>query len=311
MLANEMKCAIPKITDEPSLNLLQARHPLLYLQHASEGKETVPLDINLEEDQNILVISGPNAGGKSVCLKTAGLIQLMFQAGMPVPVDGSSQMGVFENLFIDIGDDQSIDNDLSTYTSHLKNLKYFTDHADTHTLVLVDEMGTGTDPQFGGPIAESILEKLNQQKAYGIVTTHYSNLKVFAAQTQGLKNGSMIFDRNTLQPTYHLAIGEPGSSYSFEIARNLGFPYELLENARQKAGQEVKEFDELLAQLEEQKQKANEKDRQLNQKQKELHALMQKHDRMSKDIEQNKKQILLENKENALNYLNQLNLQST
>ena len=309
MLGRELDAQQPIITKQPEIALDGAVHPMLYRHNQASGQRTVPLSLTLTPDKGILVISGPNAGGKSVAMKTMGLLQMMAQAGLLVPASATSRIGIFRSLFVDIGDDQSIENDLSTYSSHLRNMKYFTDWSDSHTLFLVDEMGTGTDPELGGPIAEAILEQLNEQQAMGIVTTHYTNLKLYATEQPRLENGSMIFDKETLTPTYELAVGTPGSSYSFEVARNIGFQDAILQKAEQKVKREYQQLDELLSELEKSQYATKQKDEQLARQQKQLDATLKKQKQLSDQLEKNKTQYLLESKENALNYLNQLNRQ--
>jgi DNA mismatch repair protein MutS2 len=224
----------PKIADQPLVRWNKAVHPLLYLSHKKQNRPVVPLNIQLDNERRILVISGPNAGGKSVCLTTVGLLQYMLQCGLLIPVKDDSMTGIFQNLFIDIGDEQSLENDLSTYSSHLLNMKHFVIHSNANTLFLIDEFGTGTEPQLGGAIAESVLEKLNSNKAFGVVTTHYSNLKLMSKEGNGIVNGAMLFDTKAMQPLFSLKIGKPGSSFAFEIARKIGFPKEVLKNAEKK-----------------------------------------------------------------------------
>ncbi|RLD55768.1 MAG: endonuclease MutS2, partial [Bacteroidetes bacterium] len=233
VFAIKTEAVLPTFCNEQLIDLIQARHPLLYLSFKKDKKKVVPLDIYLSEEQRIILISGPNAGGKSVCLKTVGLIQYMLQCGMLVTVDEKSKIGFFNNIFIDIGDEQSIENDLSTYSSHLINMKYFTKKADEKSLILIDEFGTGTEPMLGGAIAEAVLKKLNEQKTYGVLTTHYTNLKHFAASANGIVNGAMLFDNNKLEPLFKLEIGKPGSSFAFEIARKIGLSEEILNLAKE------------------------------------------------------------------------------
>lgn len=244
----------PELTKQSLINWHGARHPLLFLNFKKQGREVVPLDLKLDHDQRILVISGPNAGGKSIALKTVALIQYMWQSGLLVPMREGSQIGLFDSLFIDIGDEQSLENDLSTYSSHLKNLLYFTKMVTKRSLFLIDEMGTGTDPLYGGPIAEAILEELNRQSAFGVVNTHYSNLKELADRTKGMINGAMRFDAEHLQPMYQLQIGKPGSSFALEIARKTGFPDAILRRASHRIGNKRVAVDQLLLELEAQKQ---------------------------------------------------------
>ncbi len=309
MLGRELNANQPTITKEPSLTLQDAVNPMLYRHNQTIGQKTVPVSLSLNDDKGILVISGPNAGGKSVAMKTLGLIQMMAQAGLLIPAAATSQIGIFTKLFVDIGDDQSIENDLSTYSSHLKNMKLFTDRADERTLFLVDEMGTGTDPELGGPIAEAILEQLNEKQAMGIVTTHYTNLKLYATEQPRLENGSMVFDKASLTPTYELAVGTPGSSYSFEVARNIGFDEDILQKAEQKVKREYQRLDELLSELEKTQYDARQKDEQLSRKQQQLDSTLKKQKQLSDQLEKQKKQYLLDSKQSALTYLNQLNRQ--
>lgn len=309
LLGRDLNANQPTITKEPRITLQEAVHPMLYRHNQAIGQKTVPISLSLNSEKGILVISGPNAGGKSVAMKTLGLIQMMAQAGLLIPAAATSQIGIFTNLFVDIGDDQSIENDLSTYSSHLKNMKLFTDKADEHTLFLIDEMGTGTDPELGGPIAEAILEQLNEQLAMGIVTTHYTNLKLYATEQPRLENGSMVFDKASLTPTYELAVGTPGSSYSFEVARNIGFQEEILQKAEQKVKREYQQLDELLSELEKTQYDARQKDEQLSRKQQQLDATLKKQKQLSEQLEKQKKQYLLDSKQSALTYLNQLNKQ--
>lgn len=247
--ARDIKGIMPELSGEPLMEWKQAVHPLLLKTLRQENRKVVPLDIRLSREKRILVISGPNAGGKSVCLKTVGLLQYMLQCGFLVPMDEDSGAGVFERIFLDIGDEQSIDNDLSTYSSHLLNMKYFTRNAGRGTLVLIDEFGTGTEPALGGAIAEAILDRLNALSAWGVVTTHYSNLKHFAAEAEGIENGAMLFDTGAMQPLYRLEIGPPGSSFAFEIARNIGLPEEIIQSASSRVGEDHVEFDKHLRQI--------------------------------------------------------------
>ncbi len=242
----EINAVQPYLESKPWLQWNNAFHPLLYLNHKKDGKKTVPLSITLTENKRILVISGPNAGGKSVCLQTLGLLQYMLQCGLLVPVKDGSEFGIFKNIFIDIGDEQSIENDLSTYSSHLLNMKNFLKNSNEHTMILIDEMGAGTEPTLGGAIAESILDKLNQSGCYGCVTTHYTNLKQFASEHDGLVNGAMLFDTNKMEPLFILEIGKPGSSFAFEISHRIGLPEEILNNAKEKVGEGQVKWDRYL-----------------------------------------------------------------
>lgn len=227
------------VSEDGVLSLVDARHPLLQQSHAKEHKEVVPLDLVLNPQRRILVISGPNAGGKSVCLKTVGLLQYMFQCGVPVPASSVSELPIFEAIYIDIGDQQSIDNDLSTYSSHLLNMKRMLSGTSERTLILIDEFGTGTEPVIGGAIAEAMLERFLERGTYGVITTHYTNIKYFASNHRGVANGAMMFDVQNIRPLFRLEMGEPGSSFAIEIARKIGLPEELIRSASEKAGSEV------------------------------------------------------------------------
>ena len=227
------------LSDNGTLRLSDARHPLLQQSHAREKKEVVPLDLLLREDRRILVISGPNAGGKSVCLKTVGLLQYMFQCGVAIPASSVSELPLFERIFIDIGDQQSIENDLSTYSSHLTNMKEMLAGANGKSLILIDEFGSGTEPTIGGAMAEAMLERYVESGTYGIITTHYTNIKYFASNHRGVANGAMMFDVQNIRPLFRLEMGEPGSSFAIEIARKIGLPESIIKSASEKAGTEV------------------------------------------------------------------------
>ena len=236
--ASENGCAKPIVSTDDRLVLKEARHPLLQQTLRAQGREIVPLTLQLDSRKRILVISGPNAGGKSVCLKTTGIVQYMFQCGFPVPASPVSELPVFRSIFIDIGDEQSIDNDLSTYSSHLVNMKNMLAGASGSTLVLIDEFGSGTEPTIGGAIAEAILERLLDRGCYGVITTHYANIKYYAASTEGIANGAMMFDVQQIRPLFRLETGKPGSSFAVEIARKIGLPEEIIRAASEKAGSE-------------------------------------------------------------------------
>ena len=270
----------------------QAVHPLLFLSHQKHNKKTIPLDVELNADQRILIISGPNAGGKSVCLKTVGLVQYMFQCGLLPPVREDSEFSIFNKIFIDIGDEQSIDNDLSTYTSKLYNLKFFIENTDADSLFLIDELGTGTDPSLGGAIAEATLEALNEKRALGVVTTHYSNLKLLAGREQGIVNGAMLFDVKKLKPLYQLKTGKPGSSFALEIAQEIGFPESVLKNAKKKTGRSQLDFDRELQNLEVEKHEITQKSTELRVADDFLAELIKKYEKLNKDLELKKKEII-------------------
>ena len=251
-LAIEWKCILPKITNETVVD--NAVHPLLRQRLSKEKASIVPIDYALTEEQRIIVISGPNAGGKSVALKTVGLLQIMFQAGFLVPCNASSKFRIFEHIFVDIGDNQSIESDLSTYSSHLKAAKHIVNFSTNDTLVLMDEIGTGTDPMFGGPMAEAVLEEINRKRAYGIITTHFSNIKAKAEKLEGVVNAAMLFDIENLLPLYKFLVGQPGSSFVYEVAANIGLNKKLIKRAKQLTNTKQYDLDKLLAEVQSQKE---------------------------------------------------------
>ena len=226
----------PNFEDRLVIDWVEAVHPLLFLALQKQNRKVVPLDITLEGNNRILVISGPNAGGKSVCLKTVGLLQYMVQCGLLVPLRENSRMGLFNDIFIDIGDEQSIENDLSTYSSHLQNMKFFLKNCTHRSLLLIDEFGSGTEPQIGAALAESLLDRFNRKNAFGVITTHYQNLKHFANENEGVINGAMLYDRHEMQPLFQLSIGNPGSSFAVEIARKIGLPDDVIAQASEIVG---------------------------------------------------------------------------
>lgn len=268
----------PILHDKAHLHLVQAYHPLLYLYNQRSKKVTVPVDLQLDERQRILVISGPNAGGKTVTLKTVGLLQLMLQSGLLVPVHPASQFGIFKQLMIHIGDTQSLEFELSTYSAHLQHMKYFIEHSNGKTLFFIDELGSGSDPNLGGAFAEVILEELNRKHAMGIVTTHYLNLKVMANKTPGIINGAMAFDESNLMPQYKLMIGKPGSSYTFSIAERIGLDPRLIARARQLVDEGHFRLDKLLNRTEQDL-------REIEKKEKELNKLIRENERLKKEME--------------------------
>lgn len=299
-LALRLNAVRPRTQAKPTLAIVKGRHPLLFLKNKDLGRKTIPFDLSLFGKNRILVLSGPNAGGKSITMKSVGLLQLMFQCGLLLPVDGQTQMGVFKQLFADIGDQQSLENDLSTYSSRLENARVFVENADRDTLVLIDEFGSGTDPKIGGAIAESILFELNRSKVYGVITTHYSNLKVFAFKTHGLVNGSMHFDKDNLAPSYELKVGRPGSSYAFEIAAKSGLQGRVLKYARKRIGSNERAVDDLLVDLQREKQEVEEKLAELQNKQATLDRLTKTYEQLHRDLEYRRKKHKLEKKEEAL-----------
>lgn len=301
----------PIISKLPELAWHDAIHPLLFLTFRSAGKksEVVPLSIRLDQKDRILLISGPNAGGKSVCLQTVGLLQYMFQCGFLVPVAEGSVFGFFRSIFIDIGDEQSIENDLSTYSSHLVNMKYFLRNSTAGTLVLIDEFGTGTEPMLGGAIAEAVLERLNQQGCSGVITTHYTNLKHFGASADGIINGAMLFDNHNMQPLFKLDIGRPGSSFAFEIARKIGLPEEVLTRAQDSIGQDHIDFDRHLKDVLRDKKYWENKRQKIRVSEKRLSELVKRYETELQDTEKLKKVILKEAKQKADDILSGVNRQ--
>ena len=277
-LAIEMNAQLPELTDKAHVHLIDAYHPLLYLYNKASGKKTVPVTISLDETNRILVISGPNAGGKTVTMKTIGLNQIMLQSGLLVPVHPDSKMGIFKQLFIHIGDTQNLEFELSTYSSHLLHMKYFIETANGKTLFFIDELGSGSDPNLGGAFAEVIMEELSRRHSFGIVTTHYLNLKVMANHTQGIINGAMQFDEVNLQPMYKLIVGKPGSSYTFAIAERIGLPKHMIAKARKLVDEDHFKLDRLLNNTEQDLQ-------QLEKDKKELSKLVKENEKLKKEMQ--------------------------
>ncbi|MDD3010644.1 MAG: Smr/MutS family protein [Bacteroidales bacterium] len=298
-VALETASTMPILRRRPVMNIRNARHPLLYLTLKKQQRKVIPLTLELSHNERILVISGPNAGGKSICLKTIGLLQYMLQCGMLIPANENSEFGIFRNILIDIGDEQSLENDLSTYTSHLQNLKVFLRNADRHTLFLIDEFGTGTEPNLGGAIAESTLETLNNLKAWGVVTTHYANLKLMSGKHEGIVNGAMLFDSKKLQPLFMLQTGKPGSSFAFEMARKIGFPEEILELAGKKTGKKQLDFDQQLHQMEIEKKDLTQKQTEVQLADELLKEILEKYKTKIKLLEEQRKKILEQAQEEA------------
>jgi len=284
---------LPEFKNEQNFRWIEAIHPLLYIQHKAVNKEVIPLDMELSDPkQRLLLISGPNAGGKSVCLQTVGLIQYMFQCGLLVPMHESSKIGFFKHIFIDIGDEQSIENDLSTYSSHLFNMKHFLRHSQNETLILIDEFGTGTEPMLGGAIAESVLQQLNLQKVYGVITTHYTNLKHLASLTEGIENGAMLFDTGRIMPLYKLQIAQPGSSFAFEIARKIGLPENILTSAKEKIGQEHVDYDKNLREIVRDKRYWEQKRNTIRINEKKLADVLERYQLDLQNVKKERKEIL-------------------
>lgn len=299
-LAMQMDADMPKIHPKSGFGFYKAYHPLLLLKNSSQNKKTIHFDLALHDGNRILVLSGPNAGGKSVAMKSVGLQQLMIQAGMLVPCSPESEFGIFTKIFADIGDQQSLDDDLSTYSSRLRNMKIFLDHADENSLILIDEFGSGTDPKTGGAIAESLLREFNFKKVFGLITTHYSNLKMFAFKAKGIVNGSMAFDNENLSPTFELMIGRPGSSYAFEIAEKSGLNKKVLNYAKHKTGKKEKAVEELLIDLQREKKELEDKLADMKEREKKLEKLIKSYDHLSRDLEFKRKKLKLESKESSL-----------
>ena len=307
-LAKTLDAHKPELLPTPNLGVKRGFNPVLkYKFLEEEDREVVPFDMELHGQNRLVIVSGPNAGGKSVVLKSVGLIQYMLQCGYLVPVDPNSKMGIFKKLHVDIGDQQSIEDDLSTYSSHLTNLKFFTENADGDTMLLIDEFGTGTDPKIGGAIAEAVLRKVNQRKSFGVITTHYSNLKYYAFKTRGIVNASMEFDQSMLSPTYVLKIGKPGSSFAYEIASKIGLSKEILKYARYKTGKNEKAVDELLISLQSEKKETEEKMESLMGKEDKLNKLIKNYENLHKELEFRRKKLKLKQKESSLQQIGQDN----
>ena len=307
LFAIDLGAIVPDFTGEPMLDWHDARHPVLLLTFRRQGKTVVPLTIRLDANQRILVISGPNAGGKSVCLKTVALLQYMLQCGLPVPMSEASRMGLFTQLMLDIGDEQSIEDDLSTYSSHLRNMKYFVRHADARTLLLIDEFGTGTEPLIGGAIAEAVLTQLNEQRAFGVITTHYTNLKHLAEQTPGIVNGAMLYDRGQLRPLFQLSIGQAGSSFAIEIARQIGLPDSIIRRATDIVGEEHIDYDKQLQDIARDKRYWENKRRNIHLREKHLEEKIAYYESEIAGLKQKRKDILTEANQQAADLLRQSN----
>ena len=291
-LAIEVNGIAPLSLNSQVVDWKNAVHPLLFLSFKKQGKTVKPLTIVLNSENRILLVSGPNAGGKSITLKTLGLLQYMYQCGLLVPMAEHSTIGMFRNVFIDIGDEQSLENDLSTYSSHLTNMKYFLLNSDRKTLFLIDEFGTGTEPSLGGAIAESILEDINKSGAYGAINTHYTNLKTFADKTDGITNGAMRYDAEHLEPMYELEIGKPGSSFAIEIAYKIGLPKAIIDKSKQKIGNQQVSFEKLLKELEIERKVFADKNVENATKQRKLDQLLEQYTSLKTFLDNEKKTIL-------------------
>ena len=307
-LAQTLRAIRPELINAPMLEWSEARHPVLCLHYEPQGKKVVPLSVRLRAEENhMLVISGPNAGGKSVCLKTVALLQYMTQCGLLVPVSEQSRAGLFERIMIDIGDEQSIQDELSTYSSHLRNMRAFLRWADERTLILIDEMGTGTEPLIGGALAEAILVQLVQRRVFGVITTHYTNLKHFAEETKGVVNGAMLYDRGAMKPLFQLSIGQAGSSFAIEIARQTGLNEEIIRYATDLVGEEHIDYDKQLQDIARDKRYWENKRQAIRQKEKTLEERIAQYEEQMSGIKAKKKEVLEEARQQAEQLLQQSN----
>ena len=306
-IAEIFKAIEPEVEDHPHIDWIRAIHPLLQISLEKKGENVVPLDIILTQEKRILIISGSNAGGKSVCLKTVGLLQYMLQCGLSIPVSERSKTGVFQNIMIDIGDEQSLENDLSTYSSHLLNMKSMMRAANNSTIILIDEFGTGTEPGIGGAIAEAVLDKFCKQQAYGVITTHYQNLKHFADSHEGVANGAMLYDRHEMKALFQLAIGRPGSSFAIEIARKIGLPEEVIKEASDIVGSEYIQSDKYLQDIVRDKRYWENKRQSIHQREKDMEKTISKYESDIEEIEKSRKQILAKAKQQAEELLKESN----
>ena len=306
-LAELTKAFEPEVEDRPHIDWIRAIHPLLQLSLEKQGKQVVPLEITLTQEKRILIISGPNAGGKSVCLKTTGLLQYMLQCGLPVPIGDRSTCGLFHHILIDIGDEQSIENDLSTYSSHLMNMKQMMRQADGQSLLLIDEFGSGTEPTIGGAIAEAMLKQFWKKQAFGVITTHDQNLKHFAEDHPGVVNGAMLYDRHEMQALFQLAIGQPGSSFAIEIARKTGIPEEVIKDASDIVGQDYIQSDKYLQDIVRDKRYWEGKRQTIHQHEKSLEGHIQRYESNLEEIERERKAILRRAQEQANELLAEAN----
>ena len=306
-IAESWNAIVPNVENRPQIHWLEAVHPLLQKNLLQHGSKMVPLDIKIPHNAKIIVISGPNAGGKSVCLKTVGLLQYMVQCGIPVPVNERSKMGIFKSLLIDIGDEQSIEDDLSTYSSHLLNMKQMMKHADNNTLLLIDEFGSGTEPQIGGALAEAILHRFIQSNTYGIITTHYQNLKRVAENYPTVVNGAMLYDRGQMQPLFRLLIGNPGSSFAIEIARKIGIPEDVIAEATDMVGENYILSDKYLQDIVRDKMYWEKKRKNVHKQEKQLEDAMNRYDAEMEKLSNERKTVLVNAREEAKQLLSQTN----
>ena len=306
-LAKAFEATEPEVSEEPLIDWTRAIHPLLRQALLTQGKQVVPLDIMLTPEKRILIISGPNAGGKSVCLKTTGLLQYMLQCGLSIPLSERSHCGIFQNILIDIGDEQSIENDLSTYSSHLLNMKNMMKTANGRTLILIDEFGTGTEPQIGGAIAESVLGQFCKKQAWGVITTHYQNLKHFAEGHEGVVNGAMLYDRHEMRALFQLQTGRPGSSFAIEIARKTGLPEEVIKEASEIVGNDYIQSDKYLQDIVRDKRYWEGKRQTIHQREKSLEQTIARYEEEIAQLHENRKQIIAKAKQEAEELLAETN----
>lgn len=307
LLAEQTVAVKPALEKEPVLDWTRAVHPLLQLSLAKHGKKVVPLDIELNKQQRILLISGPNAGGKSVCLKTVGLLQYMLQCGLLIPLHECSHAGLFSSIFIDIGDEQSIEDDLSTYSSHLTNMKNMMKHCSGQSLILIDEFGGGTEPQIGGAIAEAVLKRFNEKGTFGVITTHYQNLKHFAEDHEGVVNGAMLYDRHLMQALFQLQIGNPGSSFAVEIARKIGLPEEVIADASEIVGSEYINADKYLQDIVRDKRYWENKRQNIRQREKQMEDTIARYQKEMEELQRARKEILQKAKAEAEGLMQEAN----
>lgn len=308
---------VPQLNEHNITDWVQTRHPLLYVRYkrhnetlkpGEDPKHVVPLDILLDHrKQRIVLISGPNAGGKSVCLETLGLVQYMLQHALPVPMKENSSCAIYDNIFVDIGDEQSIDNDLSTYSSHLQNMKFFVRNATRSSLILIDEFGSGTEPQIGGAIAQALLGRLNQLQVNGVITTHFTNLKLFADQTPGIVNGAMLYDRGEMRPLFRLEVGRPGSSFALEIAHKIGLPIEVIDEAKRIVGSDYVNMDKYLQDISRDKRYWEQKRQKVHQQEKELEQKAQEYDEKSAQLKQKRQEVMQQARDEASSLLREAN----
>lgn len=307
LFAEQTAALKPTLEDKQIIDWAQAVHPLLQLSLAKHGKKVVPLDIELNEKQRILIISGPNAGGKSVCLKTVGLLQYMLQCGLLIPMHERSHAGIFGSIFIDIGDEQSIEDDLSTYSSHLTNMKIMMKNCNERSLILIDEFGGGTEPQIGGAIAEAVLKRFNLKKTFGVITTHYQNLKHFAENHEGVVNGAMLYDRHLMQALFQLQIGNPGSSFAVEIARKIGLPEDVITDASEIVGSEYIQSDKYLQDIVRDKRYWETKRQNIRQREKQMEETIARYQAEMEELQKSRKEILRKAKEEAEQLMQEAN----